>query len=92
MLRKMYLVSAESCSAKARKKLQLFSAPKLKSPHPPLSKKNKKMRKREKQYQKDKWVKFRKKMGEADITCKTRMNAIEIFYRMYYHIPHPPPY
>jgi len=81
MLRKMYLVSAEKFSREARKKPPpLVSAPKQKSPHPPLSKKNnKKTRKREKQHPYDKWVKFRKKMGEADITRKMRMKAIADF-------------
>jgi len=37
------------------------------------------MRKREKQHPYDKWVKFRKKMGEAHITRKTRMKAIADF-------------
>jgi len=61
----MYLVSAEKFSTEARKNLNLLFRPKR--------------RKREKQHPYDKWAKFRKTLGEAEITRKTRKQAIADF-------------
>ena len=72
----MYLVSAENFSAPKTKSppLVVSTPPKLKN-SPPLSK----TRKLKKQHPYDRWVKFRKNMGEADITRKARMKAIADF-------------
>ena len=68
----MYLVSAEK-----------LSAPKTKSPPPTPPKKSTPLSKtrkfKTKQHPYDRWVKFRKNMGEADITRKARMKAIADF-------------
>ena len=76
MLRKMYLVSAENFSAPKTKSppLVVSAPPKLKN-SPPLSK----TRKLKKQHPYVRRVKFRKNMGEADITHKARMKAIADF-------------
>jgi len=75
VLRKMYLVSAETFSIQARNNHQLLFEPK-KTAHPPPSKKKNKKRKLEKQHLNDIQGKFRNKMEDIDITRKTHMKAI----------------
>ena len=78
MLRKMYLVSAENFSAPKKKSPPLVvSAPPKLNNSPPLSKTR--QRKKQQQHTYDRWVKFRKNMGEAEITRKARMKAIADF-------------
>jgi len=77
MLRKMYLVSADSFKQPS---ISPLSAAQPKAPLPKKKKKKRqKQKKREHPY--EKWVKYRKMIREADIKRKTQIQAIAEFLK-----------
>ena len=76
----MYLVSADRFKQPS---ISPISAAQRKAPLPKKKKKKRqKQKKREHPY--EKWVKYRRKIREADIKRKTQIQAIEEFLKMYY--------
>ena len=78
MLRKMYLVSADSFKQPSISPLSAAQ------PKAPLPKKKKRQKQKKREHPYEKWVKYRKKIREADIKRKIQIQAITEFLKKCY--------